>query len=481
MSRKKRQASFAGDAARKNLPAESRQLIATARNDITIPFYSGALQHADDTLIQRGGGKGLKIYDEIERDTHAWAMLQKRKRTLISREWVVEPASEEARDVEAAELVRGALKALPFDRICEDLLDATLKGFAVAEIVWMRDGARIVPERVVAHDQRRFVFGEDWRPRLLTWTDSRDGIELPDRKFLVHRHAVRGNNPYGLGLGTRLFWPVLFKREGITFWLHFLEKFAGPTVVGKTPYGTLSEEQRKLLNSLNEIRTSSAVVVPVGADVSFLEATRSGSTSYQDFCAYFDKQISICVTGETLTTDVGKAGSKAASETHADILEMLVDADADLLSDTLKTLAGWIVDYNLPGAKAPAVWRVRAENEREKADTRKASAEAAQAQAAALRAVLALASEIEDDAVARALLVSSGVMADLSDAEIDALVEVRGNFTAPAAPPAPVPGASVDPGAAADPAFAAHGLKKKRPITSASRASRDRWNAFLNS
>lgn len=41
----------------------------------------------------------------------------------------------------------------------------------------------------------------------------RDGIDLPDRKFIVHRHGVVGNNPYGLGLGYQLFWAVLFKRE----------------------------------------------------------------------------------------------------------------------------------------------------------------------------------------------------------------------------------------------------------------------------
>ncbi len=163
---------------------------------------------------------------------------------------------------QAADFVRGVFKALPFDRITEELAGgATLKGFAVSEVVWSRDGNRIVPDEIVSHDQRRFAFGEDWRPRLLTWTNMRDGEELPDRKFIVHRHGVIGNNPYGLGLGTRLFWAVLFKREGVAFWLHFLDKFAGPTVVGSTPYGLVSDEQRRLVNILATIRTSSAVAV----------------------------------------------------------------------------------------------------------------------------------------------------------------------------------------------------------------------------
>ena len=146
------------EVARKNLPRDARNLIADATNDITIPYYSGAMQYVDDTLIQRGQGKGLKIYDEIERDTHAFAMLQKRKKTLVAREWEVLPASDADIDVRAADIVRDQLKALPFDRICEELLDATLKGFAISEVVWGRVEGQIAPVDVVTHDQRRFVF-----------------------------------------------------------------------------------------------------------------------------------------------------------------------------------------------------------------------------------------------------------------------------------------------------------------------------------
>lgn len=432
---------FAADPARRNLPADARALIANARNDITIPFFTGVLAHVDDTLIQRGDGKGLKIYDEIERDTHAFAMLQKRKKTLLARPWEVKPASDAQIDQDAADLVREVLGALPFDRICEDLLDATLKGYAISEIVWQRDGARILPARIIAHDQRRFVFDLDWKPRLLTWADMQKGEPLPERKFLVHRFGVKGNNPYGLGLGSRLFWAVLFKREGIAFWLHFLEKFAGPTIVGKVPYGTLPAEQNRLLNTLMDIRTSSAVTVPIGTDVDFLEAARGGSVSYQDFLGYWDKQISICVTGETLTTDIGQAGSRAASETHAEILDQLVDADGDLLSTALKDqLIRWIVDYNMPGAGLPEVWRLRTANEKAEAETRKAKADAASTETAALEKALRFAARIEDDSAARAWLVASGLLDGQQDEVIDALVALRRDMPAVDVPPA-IPGA----------------------------------------
>lgn len=441
--------------ARQNLPTEARTLIAHARNDITVPFYSGLLQHADDTLIQQGGGKGLAIYDEIERDTHAFAMLQKRRKHLTARAWEVEPGGDRPLDKEAADLIREILTGLPFDRISEDLLDATLKGFAVSEVVWARDGDRIKPVRIKAHDQRRFGFDEDWRPRLLTWSNMREGIELPERKFIIHRVGVKGNNPYGLGLGSRLFWAVLFKREGITFWAHFLEKFAGPTVMAKTPYGTLPEEQMRLMQVLERAVTSSAITVPIGSEVSFLEATRSGSVTYEQWLAYWDRQISICVTGETLTTQVDKGGgSRALGEVHQEVLDLLVDSDGDHLADTLRaTLVRWIVDYNLPGAALPSVWRVRAKNEKAEAETRKTKADAAEATDKALRAIVKAASSFEDDATAREYIVSFDITDQLSDSTIDALVAARYAF-----------GSAADPGLGIvedAPAFAAARLKKK--------------------
>ncbi|SLN38243.1 hypothetical protein AQS8620_01431 [Aquimixticola soesokkakensis] len=449
-------AAFA-DQSRRNLPTEQRTLIANATNDITIPFYTGVLQHADDTLIQQGGGKGLKIYDEIERDTHAFSMLQKRKKSLVAREWEVEPGGDRPIDKKAAELVEKQLKALPFDRICEDLLDATLKGYAVSEIVWVRDGAQIKAERVVTDEQRRFVFDREGKPRLLTWTAMMDGIALPERKFIVHRVGVKGNNPYGLGIGTRLFWPVLFKREGITFWLHFLEKFAGPTVVGKTPYGTLSGEQNKLLNTLVSARTASAITVPIGTDVEFLEASRSGAVSYEQFLAYWDRQISICTTGETLTTQAGdQGGSRALGEVHQEMLDLLVDSDADLLTDTLREqLVAWIVDYNMPGAAVPSVWRVRPKNERAQADTRKSKAAAAEATNKAIRTIVSASAKFEDDDVAREYIVSFDITDALSDTAIEALVNARHAF---AGGEEPDPFTTQDP---TDPTFSAARLKKK--------------------
>src|SRR5580765_7180540 len=109
------------DKLKPGLPEQNE--IATIARDWTYPAFMGLLLNRDDTLLQRGQGKGLKIYDDIERDARVYSALQKRKLAVIARPWDVEPASEAAPDVQAAEGVKAQLKALNFDQLTLDLLD----------------------------------------------------------------------------------------------------------------------------------------------------------------------------------------------------------------------------------------------------------------------------------------------------------------------------------------------------------------------
>lgn len=322
-------------------------------------FYLNLMRADDATLAARGGGAGLRIYDEIERDCHAYSVLQKRKMAVVSRPWFVEPASTSRLDKKAADMVKENLKAIQFDRICVDLLDAVLKGYAVGEIIWDVQGSEIRATDVMAREQKRFVFDVDYKLRMLTIENMLNGEELPERKFTVHRFGSKVGNPYGLGLGTRLFWPVFFKRQGIQFWLTFCDKFGSPTAVGTYPQGTSEADQDLLLASLQAIATDSAIAVPDGMNVKLLEAARSGSvTTYEQLCRYMDGEISKATLGETLSTELRGGGSLAASRTHNEVRLELVQADADLLTDTLTgSLVRWLVEYNYPGAGIPAVGR----------------------------------------------------------------------------------------------------------------------------
>jgi phage gp29-like protein len=339
--------------------------VATVQRDFHVLYYAGMMRPNDDTLLTRGGGAGLKIYDDLERDCHAYAVLQKRKMAVISRDWVVEPASSSRLDKKAADLVKTALTDMGFDYLCLELLDAVLKGFAVGEIMWQRDGALIIPTEMRPRDQRRFSFTTEWELRLLTWENLIQGVALPDRKFIVHRFGAKDGNPFGLGLGNKLFWPVFFKRQDITFWLTFADKFGSPTAVGEYPPGSPVEEQNKLLDALGALSQEAGVIIPQGMVIKLLEAARSGSVdTYEKLARYMDEQISEAVLGETLSTNITGGGSRAAAQTHNEVRQELTKADEGLLADTLnKTLVRWTTELNYPGATAPKVRRVMDEPE----------------------------------------------------------------------------------------------------------------------
>ena len=381
---------------KRNTSLNTGSAIATVQNDITIANYSDVLHPLDDTLIQRGGGEGLKIYDAIERDTHAWSVLQKRKHQLIGREWIVKPGGEDAIDIKAADFIRAQLDALPFDQMCLDLLDATLKGFAISELIFAYDGSHVVIDRVRSLDQRRFIFDSDWKPRLLTTAAPTKGLELPERKFLIHRFGVKGNNPYGLGLGTGLFWPVLFKRNGVSYWQRFLERFASPIPVGKHP-NVGSAQQRELMRTLAQMNHRSAITVPIGTDLETFESKRSGTADYATWGKFWNAEISKAVTGETLTTEMGDNGARAASQTHANVLDMLVDSDADLLSGTLNgQLIAWLTRANFADARLPQLWRPRPSNEMEQETLAEKRAERRSKDMTALREARAIGFEPKD-------------------------------------------------------------------------------------
>jgi phage gp29-like protein len=372
------------------LAPESRNEIATVQKDVTSRPFGGILYPHDDTLATRGNGQNYKIYDDIERDCHAYGVLQKRKLAVIGRPWQVDPASEDALDVKAADMVRAQLSAIGvpsaadpgeqivvasnFDLVCYNLLDAVLKGFAVGEVMWDVDGGEIVVREVRPRDQRRFNFDIDYKLRLKTWGNFIPGDEIPPRKFLVHSYGAKDGSPFGLGLGSRLFWPSMFKRQGLGFWLTFLDKFGSPTGVGKYPNGASPSDQEKLLDALGAIAQDAGVVVPEGMEISLLEATRGGTAGYENFARYMDEQITMAVLGESPSTRGGGGALAAAANEREEVRLELVQADADLLSATLNgTLSAWLTAYNVPGARPPKIWRqvkkaedLKARSERDK-------------------------------------------------------------------------------------------------------------------
>lgn len=348
--------------------------IAAASKDIDIfAGWINRLENPDRTLRTEAQGKGLKLYDEVDRDPHAGAVLQTRYLSVIGKEWEVLPGEEPSakgrpatvtRAQKIADFVREVLLDTNFDQSRQELLQGILYGFYVAEVIWQVKDNAVLPRTMLAKHPRRFSFTMDRELRLLTRSNMVEGEPVPDRKFICFTYGS-SDNPYGRGLGQKLWWPVWFKKNGIKFWLIFLEKYGMPTAVGKYPSGTPPEQQQELLDAIEAIQNETGIKIPEGMAIDLLEATRQGKVTYETLCEYMDKQVSKAVLGQTATTE-GTPGKLGNEEAQGEVRQDILKADADLLCECLNdTLIKWIVDYNFPGVTDyPKLW-IRTEAEKD--------------------------------------------------------------------------------------------------------------------
>jgi phage gp29-like protein len=332
------------------------QLNTEVANRLRDPFettYMGVLRTNDPLLLERGSGgaQQFEMYRDLKRDGKVFSGLQKRKLALISRPWQVDPIEDGETGQRDAAIVLSMLKSIMFDKLCADLLDALLVGFVPAEIVWtVRDGL-ITPARVVKRSQRRFVYVQtdpNAAPELhlLTTQNMLTGEVLPDKKFIVHRFNAEDDNPYGMGLGLQLYWPVFFKRKGILSWNKLNDRFGSPTPWGQYPKSAGVKEKGTLFDALKAMSNDGVIMTPEGMSIELLESKLTGSISTQQtLCEYMDSWISEVILSQEATQQTGATG--AASNEREDVRLDLVQADADLLSDTLNsTLVAWFCELN---------------------------------------------------------------------------------------------------------------------------------------
>lgn len=342
--------------------------IANRQRDPFETDYLGVLRSNDPLLLEKG--QHVELYRDLKRDGKVFSTLQKRIGALVGREWTVKPVADGG---EAdAETLTDILQAINFDQLCRDLLDALIMGYSVSEIVWTVVENRIVPKRIVKRRQRRFVYvqvDENAGPqlRLLTKENMLSGLELPDRKFIVHRCNPEDDNPYGTGLGLQLYWPVFFKRKGIISWNKLNDRFGAPTPWGKYPRNANPKEKSTLFEALRAISNDGVVMTPEGMQLELLESKLTGSVStQQSLCEYMDDWIAEVVLGQEARASGGKTG--AASKERAAVRLDLVQADSDLLSETLNsTLIAWLCEYN--GLAPCLVYRQIKEEEDKKAES----------------------------------------------------------------------------------------------------------------
>jgi hypothetical protein len=269
-------------------------------------------------------------------------------------EAISEDSPEYKRAQEIADHCKRSLQGLhkPLKATLEGLLEgAIVYGHKTAEITWQmgmgEDAGRLVLRRVALKDYRSLDFVLDsfsnhigFTPRSAAVSGTSTQTIISREKFLHlalneededprGRSSIRpANTAWNFKLST---WPEYYR---------WLQTAALPGLIGKlapkqtgdvqrNTDGTVKSGGRQLspaeamASALEAMKSAGVAVVPNGAEVDQLEAAGEGA-GYQAAINLADAQIGKAILRQTLATGEAQFGTRAQSQTHLEVLDMVV-------------------------------------------------------------------------------------------------------------------------------------------------------------
>jgi phage gp29-like protein len=312
-----------------------------------VDFYGLGMTLPNPDPVLRKQGKDVTVYQDLLADAHLGGCVKSRKSGVRSLEWAIDRGR--ARSSQAR-LIEDVFNSLDLERIINEILDAPLFGYSVLEVMWDKLGSNVLPVDVVGKPRQWFVFDDQNALRLLR-KGNPNGIELPERKFLIAVNEAAYDNPYGVAELSRCFWPITFKKGGLKFWVGFTEKYGMPYLWGKHPRGADPKETEALADMLNAMVTDAIIVTPDDESIQIVESSgKAGSAAiYRELLEFCKTEVAIAILGQNLTTEV-KGGSFAAAQSHMSVRADIIETDRRLVESVMNELISWTYEINFQGS-----------------------------------------------------------------------------------------------------------------------------------
>jgi len=318
---------------RKSNSAEA-QITAYRKQRYTFTSTFGAWQIVNQRLpnpdrVLQKRGQSLVLYRELLSDAHLAATLESRESATLSHDWRIERGDCPVRLYNIIEKWffsiierKMAVEDLSRDELSSNLLDVIYWGYQPAELTWDYTYGLWLPVSITPKP-----------PEWFHWHINASGV--PELRFLSREHPIDGEpapdpwtlicprikpsfeNPYGRGVASRCFWPIVFKRAGLEFWLNYMERFGTPWVMGKIEQGGTETDLTTFTDQLKALVQDAVIAVNGNRSVEILESKNRGGNGAEGFkilCDFMDSQISKTVLGHTLSTDSGAKASYAATK-----------------------------------------------------------------------------------------------------------------------------------------------------------------------
>lgn len=309
-------------------------------------------------IVLKRRGQSIAIYRELLSDSHLAACLSSRAAVPMGHDWALVENGCPKRIFKAIQdwfvniLDRKtSTDDISREELIDNLMDVVYWGYQPAELIWDFVGGFWMPVNVVPKPPEWFgwFIPNSGVPEFRFYDKDNpiEGTPPPDEYTLIcPRVKPSYENPYGKGVAGKCFWPIVFKRAGMEFWLNFMERFAQPWVVGKanttdsTQLTTFRDDLAKLVQD--------AVVVVSGTDktVELLETKTGKDNGFKELCNFMDSQVSKAVLGHTLSTDSADKGSYAATRGAMDVRSDIGVKDTKMIKAVLNDVINLIMLRN---------------------------------------------------------------------------------------------------------------------------------------
>jgi phage gp29-like protein len=318
----------------------------------TASFIGTALTNPDPILLHNRDNKGIELYHDMAvKDPKISSLLQTRKYGVAGKPWHIEPGSEEDKDAEIAQIIQFNILE-KIDSFYQDLVGAISciqYGYSVMEVIWGYDekDSLIRPFFLKSRDPQYFLFEKDTHLPLFKPPGNLEGQKLPDYKFIIFRHDPEYENPYGKSLMRDLYWYWWMKKFGVKWWAMAVERYGSPSKIMKYPSGIDDNIRSSLQTQLEKGDNFGAnYVIPKDIELTLLEGMKKAGGDQERFATYIDNLSAQRILGQTLTSDIGNVGSKAAEQGHEQIRQDIIEADAKVLQHGFNELIRWIHWFN---------------------------------------------------------------------------------------------------------------------------------------
>lgn len=307
-------------------------------------------------------GDLIDVYIKIENaDARIKGMVKNRRMASSRASQVVIPADEENEQaVAAAELVKNNIRTLPWNQFQRDLMDGRLYGVAMWEKVWRKNKAGdLVIDSLHHIDHTRIEqymlepgaerYGQLCLRRGQYGIDKVFLDEVPPYKLIVATNSDREGMFDLAGVMRPVARWYVLKTFAVKSWAQYAETYGFPVPTITVSKKEFNENKKQIKTLLESVGVNRYGIFFDSMEYELHSTNNPAAIDvFEKFINLSNTEEAIAILGQNLTTEV-QGGSRAASETHMQVLDNIVSDDIEWAEEIIQDqVVNEIVRVNFP-------------------------------------------------------------------------------------------------------------------------------------